>query len=254
MRDQSSIHSVTRALKVLTAFDDEGDELAVAEIASLLGVHKSTASRLAATLVGHGFLERTLVTDRLRLGPEVARLGLLAVRGRTLVDAARPVMDRLAEEAGETVVLSVPKGGHALDVAQSGRPYLVRATTWIGRASPLHACSDGKVFLAFGAASLPEGAPLEALTAKTITDARELERELKDVRRQGWAKAVGELEEGLNGVAAAILDDGARCVASLSVSGPAYRVWPDRLPELAGPCVDAARVIAERAAVRVEAA
>jgi DNA-binding IclR family transcriptional regulator len=56
MRDQSSVHSVTRAFKVLTAFEDEGDELAVAEIASLLGVHKSTASRLAATLVGHGFL------------------------------------------------------------------------------------------------------------------------------------------------------------------------------------------------------
>jgi IclR family pca regulon transcriptional regulator len=91
-------------------------------------------------------------------------------------------MDRLAEQTGETVVLSVPKGGHVLDVARSGLRRLVRATAWIGRASSLHACSDGKVFLAFGAAALPEGAPLEALTAKTITDARKIQGELEEVR------------------------------------------------------------------------
>jgi DNA-binding IclR family transcriptional regulator len=254
MRNQSSVHTVSRALRILAAFIDEGDELSVAQIASLLEVHKSTASRLAATLVTHGFLERTGDGERLRLGEEVARLGLLAVRNRSLIDVAQPVMDELARQTKETVVLSVPRGNRGLDVAEAGPRRLVRATTWIGRSSPLHACSDGKIFLAFGAASLGEAAALEVVTAATITDARRLEGELAVVRRRGWATAVGELEEGLNGVAGAIIDDAGECIASLSVSGPAYRVSPDRLDDLAGRCLAAARAISERVAMRSQAA
>jgi DNA-binding IclR family transcriptional regulator len=254
VRNQSSVHTVSRALSVLAAFQDEGDELGVTQIASLLDVHKSTASRLAATLVAHGFLERTGDGERLRLGQEVARLGMLAVRNRSLIDVAQPVMDELARQTRETVVLSVPTGNRGLDVAEAGPRRLVRATTWIGRSSPLHACSDGKVFLAFGAASLDESAALEAVTAATITDARRLDGELSRVRRRGWATAVGELEEGLNGVAGAILDDAGECIASLSISGPAYRVSPDRLDELAGHCLAAAQAIGERIAGRREAA
>jgi DNA-binding IclR family transcriptional regulator len=248
MRDQGSVHTVARALRMLAAFDGDARELGVGEFAALLDVHKSTASRLARTLVTHGFLERRPGSERFRLGPEAARIGLLAIGGQTLLAAARPSMDALAAETGETVVLSVPAGDEALDVAQAGSSHLIGASTWIGRRTPLHASSDGKVFLAFGAAELGGGRSLARVTARTVTDPAELRRQLARARRDGWAAAVGDLEEGLNGVAAPIFASRGDCVAALSVSGPAYRVPPGRLPELARPCAAAARAIGDRLA------
>jgi DNA-binding IclR family transcriptional regulator len=248
MRDPGSVHTVARALRMLAAFDGEGRELGVREFAALLDVHKSTASRLARTLVTHGFLERAAGSERFRLGPEAARIGLLAVGGQTLLAAARPPMATLAAETAETVVLSVPAGDEALDLAQTGSSHLIGASTWIGRRTPLHASSDGKVFLAFGAAELPARRSLAKVTANTVTDRAELDRELARARRDGWAAAVGDLEEGLNGIAAPIFASRGECVAALSVSGPAYRVPLERLPDLARACVAAARTIADRLA------
>src|SRR5205807_1922430 len=103
-------------------------------------------------------------------------------------------------------------------------------TTWVGKRMPLHATSDGKVLLAFGTSDLSSD-PLEPLTKRTITSRDKLALQLRRVRSNHWAAAVGELEVGLNGVASPIFDGGEQCVAALSVSGPSYRVPPTRFPD-----------------------
>jgi DNA-binding IclR family transcriptional regulator len=241
---QAAVQSVDRALRILGAFGDGRRELAVAQVASFLGVHVSTASRLASTLAAHGFLERSEEGGALRLGPEVVRLGLLAAGGERLVETARDAMDELARETGETVVLSIPSGDEAVDVAQVDSRYLVGGQSWVGRRLPLHATSDGKVFLAFGAARL--GKTVDRVTSRTIVDREELERELAAVRGHGWARAVGECEEELNGVAAPIFASGNRCIAVVSVSGPSYRVRAGALPELGRRSRKAADVVSTR--------
>ena len=236
-----AVQSVDRALQILLAFENDGGELRVTDLASQLDVHKSTASRLAATLEAQGFLERADGADAYRLGPRILRLGMVAAGRRDVVAAARPAMEELAAATGETVVLSVPAGDEAVDVAQVDSRYLVGGKRWIGLRSPLHATSDGKVLLAFGAAELPHG-KLARVSPRTLTSRRALERELETVRRRGWARSVGEYEEGLNGVATPVHED-ERCVAALSVSGPAYRVAEELLPDLAARCVEAANAI-----------
>ncbi|SRR5579875_43761 len=228
-----TLETVDRALQVLLAFDrGAGGELTVTALASHLGIHRSSASRLAATLAQRGFLERVSGSEAFRLGPTLGRLGLLALGGRGLISESRAAMERLAEETGETVVLSVLEGSEAVDVAQVSGRYLIGARNWIGRRSPLHASSDGKVFLAFAKAR-PAPGRLVALTQRTIVDRRRLAIEISRTRERGWASVEGELEEGLNGVAAPVFEAGARCVAALSVSGPAYRVRAESLARLA---------------------
>ena len=236
---------------MLTAFDEDRSALGVRDFASLLDVHKSTASRLAATLVDGGFLERASDGERFVLGPQAARVGLLAAGGRGLADAARPAMDGLAAETGETVVLSVPAGDEALDIAQTGSAHVIGATTWLGRRTPLHASSDGKALIAFGGAEIPAG-PLAALSEHTITSRAVLDRELAETRARGWAIAVGDYEEGLNGVAAPVFSNGSGCVAALSISGPAYRVPVERLSELGARCVAAAGAVSARLGAELE--
>jgi DNA-binding IclR family transcriptional regulator len=232
----ATYQSAERVLTLLKSFDDSRTELGVADIARALSVHKSTASRLAAALERTGFLTR--VDKRYRLGVEIIRLGTLALRSFDLVATMQPAMEKLSQRTGETVNLAVPDGGDVLNVAEVPSTYILSCSGgWIGRRTRPHAVANGKVLLAYGA--LPRPQSLECYTAQTITSLGALDAELATVRRDGYAKAVAELEEGLVAVAAPVFDPAGRCVAALSVSGPEFRMLPATLDALGRLCASA---------------
>ncbi|WP_339393743.1 IclR family transcriptional regulator [Brevibacterium metallidurans] len=241
------LETVDRALQLLQAFSDDSRELTVGALATALDVHPSSVSRLVGTLAERGFLERVPGGDAWRLGPELVRLGTMARGSVDLITAARSPMDSLAGATGETVVLSTLDQGEAVDVAQVDGPHLISARQWIGRRAPLHASSDGKVLMAFA-----EGRPAELTreTDRTLTTRKELDAEIAEVRRRGWATAESEMELGLSGVAAPVRDHLGRCVAALSISGPEYRLSAERLEAAAGDVVAAAATISEALGLR----
>lgn len=225
--------SAERVLALLTSFEDGRAELGVSEIARLLGVHKSTASRLASALERAGYLAR--YGKRYRLGVEVIRLGTLALRSFDIAERMQPAMEKLSQQTGETINLAVPDGDGILNVAEVPSTYILSCSAgWTGRRTKPHAVANGKVLLAYGAISVP--AVLERYTGHTITTPDALREELSAVRRDGYAKAVAELEEGLVAVAAPVFDAAGTCVAALSVSGPAYRMPLEMLDELGRLC------------------
>jgi DNA-binding IclR family transcriptional regulator len=227
----SGHQSVERALAVLSAFDDVRSELGVGELSRSLGLHKSTVSRLAATLERSRFLRRH--EDRYRLGTEVVRLGAVALASFDLVATMRPAMERISEHCGETVNLAVADGDWVLNIAEVPSTYILSSSGgWSGRRTAPHAVANGKVLLAYGALELPEGAVLERYTSRTITSRAQLAAELALVRDRGYATAVSELEEGLVAVAAPVFDADGRCVAALSVSGPESRLGSEHLERL----------------------
>ena len=231
----ATYQSAERVLTLLTSFDETRLELGVTEMAASLGVHKSTASRLARVLERAGLLTRS--GRRFRLGLEVIRLGTLAMRGLDFVAAMQPVMDKLSQQTGETVNLAVPDGSDVLNVAEVPSTFILNSSGgWIGRRTRPHAAANGKVLMAYGAIPVPRR--LERYTAQTITTQQALAAELDRVRRDGYATAVAELEEGLVAVAAPVFGAGGGCVAALSVSGPAFRMPPDQLGKLGRLCAD----------------
>ncbi len=229
----AAYQSVERVLALLTSFDETRTELGVTEIASLLGVHKSTASRLAATLERAGILARH--GRRYRLGLEIIRLGTLALSSFDLIASMQAAMDKLSRHTGETINLAVPAGPDILNVAEVPSTFILSCTGgWIGRRTKPHAVANGKVLLAYGAIPMPR--QLERYTEHTITTREALEAELEAVRANGYATAIAELEEGLVAVAAPVFDASGACVAAISISGPAYRLHPDSLHELGRLC------------------
>ena len=147
---------------------------------------------------------------------------------RPLVELAEPAMRRLADETGETVNLMVRSANGADAVAQVEGRHVLGVSSWVGREVPDHCSAAGKVFLAFGAATLPVG-QLERLTQRTIVDRPMLERELDAVRRQGFATIVDELELGLAAAAAPVRDADGSVVAAVSIAGPTARLGEARL-------------------------
>ena len=236
------MQSADKALAILAAFDEGRADLGVSELAGELGMHKSTVSRLLGTLERRGLVRRE--GERFAPGPELARLGALAVRGLTLAGVARPPLELLAERTGETVNLAVREGDRALNVLQVDAAHFVGVTDWTGRAAPLHASANGKALLAFGGGRAP--GRLAKLTPRTIVDRGELRAELERTRSAGFAVAVEELELGLHAVAAPVFDAGGSCVAAVSVSGPAYRLTEPRLPAAGELCASAAADVSSR--------
>lgn len=239
----SRLQTADRALQVLQLFASPDEALGVSDIARRLGIHRSSASRLVTTLRARRFLERSGPGEQVRLGVEVERLGRLALVRRDLVGAAQPVLQRLAAQTGETSTLATPSGAAVTTIAQADGRHFVSSGDWIGIRALPHCCSDGKVLLAHGVLVLEPGR-LARLTPRTIADRDALQRELAQVRQRGYALADGELEEGLVGIAVPVFEDGV-CVASLCVSGPAYRLRPDVVAALLAVCMQA-RTVLER--------
>ncbi|HLJ02650.1 MAG TPA: IclR family transcriptional regulator [Solirubrobacteraceae bacterium] len=216
------VGSVARAIRILDALAERPGGLGVSEVARLLGVNASTASRLLSTLQAGGLVDRTPG------GPYRLGLRLLALSDRVLAsldvrERARPWLDWLVQETSETATLSVPGAGEAITVDFVPSPATVVSMARLGRPSVPHATAAGKVMLAFTAGG-GDGLELIPYTERTITDPDELASALEEVRRTGVAEAVGEREPDLNALAAPVLGRGGALVAIIGVQGPAARL------------------------------
>ncbi len=119
----------------------------------------------------------------------------------------------------------------------------------MGQRIPLHATSNGKVLLAHAPAALCEeviAAGLPVLTDRTVTDPGRLRAELAEVRLRGYATAMDELEDGLSAVAAPVLGADGSVIASLSASGPTFRMPETAIAAVAEQVMAAAREVSAR--------
>src|SRR5215218_3861954 len=141
------LQTVDRALRLLLLYEEVDQEYRVGEMAAMLGVDKSSASRLAATLANRGFLERSPGSEAFRIGPEIGRLGVLSVGGsHNLIELARRPMENLA---AETVNLARLEDRKVVNIAQVDGAHLVGVGDWTGWKTEPHATANGKVLLAF---------------------------------------------------------------------------------------------------------
>lgn len=226
------MQSVDRAISVLEILARRG-EAGVSEVATEIDVHKSTAFRLLGALEGRGLVEQAADRGKYRLG-----FGLIPLAGAVsdrldVTVQGRAICHRLADELGETINVAVLQEHWAVNVDQARGPSTVGTHNWIGRLTPLHCTSSGKVLLAHlpgeHRAALLAASGMPRLTARTVTDPARLDAELARVRADGHAVTVEEYEVGLNAVAAPVLDRAGEVIAAVSVSGPAYRLTETRL-------------------------
>jgi DNA-binding IclR family transcriptional regulator len=227
----TEVQSLSRAVAILRVFSHEVTELGVTEIARRVGLHKSTTFRLLGTLIAEGLVAQDRETGRYRLD-----IGLLELSSNVQLhidvrQAARPYLQPLAQKLGGTLNLAVLDAGMSINLEQAvPRGFLVNSYGWVGRRTPLHATSTGKVLLAWLAPTEVEAnvtEPLESFTPSTITSLDALLGELEAVQQAGYSIGHEEYEVGLNAVAAPLRDRTGNVTAALSVSGPSYRLSPD---------------------------
>ena len=228
-REAGMIGSLQNGLEVFDMFDPGRPVVTVGEIAKHLNLHKSSASRIAATLVAAGYLRPAARSAGFQLGGKLTRLGTLAAVDTTLTDIAAPVMRTLVEELGETCHVGVLDGREAVTVALTDGSFAIRLHSWVGKRSQAHLTAMGKVLLSgLNDATLDMLYTTETLTPTvtrhSISTRSDLKASLAMVRKHGFALDNEELEIGLRCVAAPIFDHDEHVAASLTIAGSAARI------------------------------
>jgi DNA-binding IclR family transcriptional regulator len=246
----SQVQSVDRAIAILYLLAERGrDGVGVTDVATELGVHKSTAFRLIEALEHGDLVEQVEERGKYHLGRGIVRLAGATTAQLELPIESRPVCRRLAAELGETVNLAIADSGEATNILQEYGSSAIAGRNWIGRSTPLHATASGKVLLAWADAEAIGKAlagDLVEYTEQTITNPAVLEAELWKVREQGWASTTEEFEVGLNAIAAPIRGANGDVVAAVGVSAPSYRLPVESFADVAARVVEGAAEISGR--------
>jgi DNA-binding IclR family transcriptional regulator len=246
------VQVLDRAVTLLRTIAEQPQPLNAFELAKLCNLNRTTAWRILVTLEQNGLVERDAMTQRYRIGFALGRLAAAADQG-TLIRLARPLLQRLASGVREQVSLGVPHrfGWTYVDHVQpaDGPP----VQRWIGLSGPLHATASGKLFLAMlppaeREAVLPP--KLERFTELTPRSLAQLEPELDEILRVGFATSYGEHSELSSAACAGVLDGAGRPMAIVDVWGPSQRLTLERLQEL-GPKL---RATADELAARLREA
>jgi DNA-binding IclR family transcriptional regulator len=233
------IRAVGRALDVLLCFSPEETELTLTEISERVELHKSTAHRVLATLENRRFVQHDPATGKYRLGLRVLELAMLVVEHMDIRRVAQPFLQRLSDDFRETIDLGVLDGTDVvyLDVIES--PQRVKLAAAPGERLPACCTSSGKAILAY----LPEKQArqimvqgLRRYTANTIVSPEDLLADLRSTHERGFAISRSEFENGINAVAAPILDSKNRPIAVVALAGPSFRLSSERMMEV-GPAV-----------------
>jgi len=239
------MQSIDRAAALLVQLLESESPVTLAELADAADLPKSTTSRLLSTLERHGLVYQAGQRGKLEPGPAIMRFAHRGAVERTLVELSEPSMQALSDESGETVNIAVPSAYGVEHLAQVDARHFLGTGQWVDRRVEYHCTANGKVFLAFGSAELPEGR-LPRRTPHTIVSREQLDAELERVRADDFATAIDELEVGLSAMAAPVRGPTGDVIAALSISGPTMRLTPPRIAGLRPVLTDEARALSER--------
>lgn len=228
--ESAVIQSLDRAIDVLKTVADAAG-LSLTEIAEARGQSPATVYRILTTLRRHRFTEFDEVNQLWFVGLEAFRTGMGFLDRTQLSERARPIMQRIMVETGETVNLAILDGGEVIFVSQIETHEPIRAFFRPGTRSSGHASGIGKAIMAhLGDEALAARLPrmLSGYTPNTITDHQALRRELAQTRARGWAVDNEERTIGMRCIAAPVFNSFGEAVAGVSLSGPSVRVRPDK--------------------------
>ncbi len=247
----SDIQSVKRAFDILKAVSSNEGAISLSEITARVALPKSTVSRMLSTLEVVGAVERVNQREGFRLGDEMIALTAQVPYPRSLGAIARPYLQELCTATGETLTLCVPDGDFAHYIEQFNGPRALQVHDWRGKRLPLYASTDGKLYLANRNDAQVDrylNKPLQRFTRSTLTVANVLKREVKAIRKQGYAWTNGEYDAEIVGVAAPVRNESGDLVASVCLFGPAFR-WPKERD--AGHLIRATKDVADKISIRL---
>lgn len=242
------VQVLDRTIAVLQAVADSETDLAAADIARQLRLHKSTVHRLLVVLESYRLIKKG-PEGAYGLGTRLIELGECAIARLKLSEYAEPHLRALAEQTGEGAHVTILNGNELLSIAHVEGRWALHSLTRTGQRTQIHSTAAGKAVLAFlsGEAcdELMARLPLKRNTRRTIVKPSAMKLELMRVRHLGYAVDDEEFEDGLRCVSAPIFNHRGHVVASLTIAAPVFRLRKEQLPHVARLVVAAAQGLSD---------
>jgi len=226
--DRYIIPSVIRALQILEAFSFTKPTYTNAELARELDLNKSSVTRLLYSLEKARFIKRNKETGAYQLTHKAHQVGRVYIKQVDFHTVSMPVLEELTSKCQESSHLGILDEMQVLylDWIESNQTVLLASLT--GKKLPAYCTGVGKNFLAHmdkqTLSTYLKNTPLTQYTAQTITNPKKLVKQLKQIKKQGYAVDHGEFQQDVISVSAPIFDDTGNVIAGISVAGPAFRM------------------------------
>jgi DNA-binding IclR family transcriptional regulator len=237
--------SAVKTMKVLEVLADYSQPMRLFDLAKAAKMNASTALRFLNSLIDCGYVYQIKDTQKYMLTLKMMSLSDTTNVYNKMASILKDVLIDLAHECNESVCLAVNQDDQAVYLdAIDGPSRILRATQRIGHSAPLYCTGVGKLMLLDYtdneiASLTAEG--MEKLTDNTITTLPDLKKELEIIKHQEYAIDNEECEPGLRCIAAPIMDNKNKIVAALSVTGPSGRITDERIAEIKGTVMQAAK-------------
>jgi len=242
-KSRNTMRTVDKALNLLNYFSTEKPEYGLSELAREAGLDKATTLRIMASLGQHGFIEQHPETRKYRLGTSLLRLARIREASFPVFSIVKPVLDRLAEETGETAHASLVAGSDLITIGISEPQRSTRVFVDPAQLLPFHATASGLAFLSFAPEERREATlrsdRLPQHTPQTITSTAELGRRIDRIHADGYAQASGSFEGEVVGIAAPIFGWQGHATGAIAVATVASRATPELAHLVAGKVVAA---------------
>ena len=238
---RGELQSLVRGIQILDLFaDGEMTTCRVSQVEEALAVPASTAYRLIRVLKLHGLLEDGDSRGTFRLGPKLRVLGERVRSEDGLLARMRPLLEGLRKETGETVLFTIRRGDEAIHIDVLDSDEEVRVSIPKGRRMHIAAGGSGRVILAHLRPREIErilAQKLPAYTPHTVTEPELIRTELQAIRRRGYSISESQTTNDTRGVCVPVLDAQGLPLASLTLTGPSFRMDETKV----GHCLAAAR-------------
>ncbi|MDO4544566.1 MAG: IclR family transcriptional regulator [Bacillota bacterium] len=235
MPDDKSVQSIERALDIIEAVAVEQEGLSLTEIAVKVGLHKSTAHRIIATLTKRGYLDKSN-ENNYRVGLKLIEAVSCYINSLELQTEARPYVAQITANLGLTSHLGVLDGDKVVYIEKMDVVSSVKMYSQIGLRMHAYCSSLGKCLLANYSKEQLDAIMTDCgfikFTANTIADIDALHVEINKVRKQGWAMDDEEYEIGHRCIGAPIYDYRGDIIAAISASGDKHVLTDDRIEEV----------------------
>jgi len=216
-----------RAIELLQLLAQRSGELSLTELASKMGLAKSTVHRLVEYLCAAGYLTRDAQKRTFWIGPKLGDFALSVIRTDFMRSAIREVLTQISAEVGETVNIATLDGTEIIYLQRVETRWPLRLSLDLGSRIPVHCCASGKLFLAMAAprelSRLLNGIDLDPVTPQTLTSIPALEAALNRIRECGYATDEQEFVQGMVAIAVPIRNPQGQVRASLSIHAPTVR-------------------------------
>ncbi len=230
------IKVLDKSLSVLELLLRQDSDMNITEMSEKLGFYPSTTHRILDTLKYWGYVEQDSHTQKYQLGLKALELGMTKLHKMDLIREATPYLEELVNQYNETVHLGVLEKKEVMYLAKKESSQTIRMISYVGKRAPLHCTALGKVLLAY----LPEEErrnilkekQLPRLTESTITDKKELKKNLEQIKKQGFALDNEENEKDVCCMAVPIRNYQGTVIAALSISRPSFRMYKNKQKDL----------------------